>query len=176
MPLDLASSTTRSMAFMNPTRFAARVSWSVLVATSASSARRSASREGPRPALVCDGVTVSYQELDEILNLALRINDFLTGIFIGIGLLILSLRLIGEASHPLRDSQLLPVIIGYLASDPITAFIVAAIITPPDVVTQTMIGIPMVLLYILGIGVAYMFTTKVRTVEGAMNSFSPIAL
>jgi len=28
----------------------------------------------------------SYQELDEILNLALRINDFLTGIFIGIGL------------------------------------------------------------------------------------------
>ena len=27
----------------------------------------------------------SYQELDEILNLALRINDFLTGMFIGIG-------------------------------------------------------------------------------------------
>jgi len=50
-------------------------------------------------------------------------------ILIGIGLLILSLRLIGEASHPLRDSELLPVIIGYLASDPITAFIVAAIIT-----------------------------------------------
>jgi phosphate:Na+ symporter len=50
-------------------------------------------------------------------------------IFIGIGLLILSLRLIGEASHPLRDSQLLPVIIGYLASDPVTAFIVAAVMT-----------------------------------------------
>lgn len=50
-------------------------------------------------------------------------------IFIGIGLLILSLRLIGEASHPLRDSKLLPVIISYLASDPITAFIVAAVIT-----------------------------------------------
>jgi phosphate:Na+ symporter len=50
-------------------------------------------------------------------------------IFIGIGLLILSLRLIGEASHPLRDSQLLPVIIGYLARDPITAFIIAAIMT-----------------------------------------------
>lgn len=49
----------------------------------------------------------------------------------------------------------------------VAIFIVAAIITPPDVVTQTMIGIPMVLLYILGIGVAYMFTTKVRTVEGA---------
>lgn len=50
-------------------------------------------------------------------------------IFIGVGLLILSLRLIGEASHPLRDSKLLPVIISYLASDPITAFIVAAVIT-----------------------------------------------
>jgi len=50
-------------------------------------------------------------------------------IFIGIGLLILSLRLIGEASHPLRDSQLLPVIVGYLASDPVTAFIVAAVMT-----------------------------------------------
>lgn len=50
-------------------------------------------------------------------------------IVIGIGLLILSLRLIGEASHPLRDSQLLPVIIGYLASDPVTAFIVAAVMT-----------------------------------------------
>jgi phosphate:Na+ symporter len=50
-------------------------------------------------------------------------------ILIGVGLLILSLKLIGEASHPLRDSKLLPVIIGYLSTDPITAFIVAAILT-----------------------------------------------
>jgi phosphate:Na+ symporter len=50
-------------------------------------------------------------------------------ILIGIGLLILSLRLIGEASHPLRDSKLLPVIIGYLSTDPVTAFLVAAIMT-----------------------------------------------
>lgn len=50
-------------------------------------------------------------------------------ILIGIGLLILSLRLIGEASHPLRDSQLLPVVIQYLASDPATAFLVAAVLT-----------------------------------------------
>lgn len=50
-------------------------------------------------------------------------------ILIGIGLLILSLRLIGEASHPLRDSALLPVIIGYLSTDPVTAFVVAAVIT-----------------------------------------------
>jgi len=50
-------------------------------------------------------------------------------ILIGIGLLILSLRLNGEASEPLRDSELLPVIVQYLADDPITAFIVAAIMT-----------------------------------------------
>ncbi|MGC4026336.1 MAG: Na/Pi cotransporter family protein [Mesorhizobium sp.] len=50
-------------------------------------------------------------------------------ILIGIGLLILSLRLIGEASEPLRDSELLPIIVQYLAGDPITAFIVAGIMT-----------------------------------------------
>lgn len=50
-------------------------------------------------------------------------------ILIGVGLLILSLRMIGEASHPLRDSQLMPVIVGYLSTDPVTAFIVAAVMT-----------------------------------------------
>ena len=34
----------------------------------------------------------SYQELDEILNLALRINDFLTGMFIGIGLKLIDFK------------------------------------------------------------------------------------
>lgn len=50
-------------------------------------------------------------------------------ILIGIGLLILSLRLIGEATNPLRNSNILPVIIGYLSTDPVTAFLVAAIMT-----------------------------------------------
>ena len=50
-------------------------------------------------------------------------------ILIGVGLLLLSLRLIGEASEPLRESQILPVIINYLASDPITAFLLAAVMT-----------------------------------------------
>jgi phosphoribosylaminoimidazole-succinocarboxamide synthase len=35
----------------------------------------------------------SYQELDEILNLALRINDFLTGIFTGIGLRLIDFKI-----------------------------------------------------------------------------------
>lgn len=50
-------------------------------------------------------------------------------ILIGIGLLILSLRMIGEASEPLRESSILPVVVNYLSGDPVTAFIVAAIMT-----------------------------------------------
>jgi phosphate:Na+ symporter len=50
-------------------------------------------------------------------------------ILIGVGLLILSLRLIGEASEPLRESRILPVVINYLSSDFVTAFLLAAIMT-----------------------------------------------
>lgn len=45
----------------------------------------------------------------------------------------------------------------------VAIFVVAAIITPPDVLTQTLLAIPLILLYILSIGVAWMFTTKTRT-------------
>lgn len=48
-------------------------------------------------------------------------------ILVGVGLLILSLQLIGSASEPLRESEILPVIVGYLSEDPITAFFLAAI-------------------------------------------------
>lgn len=50
-------------------------------------------------------------------------------ILIGIGLLILALRLIGEASEPLRESHILPVIVNFLSGDPVTAFLVAVIMT-----------------------------------------------
>jgi phosphate:Na+ symporter len=50
-------------------------------------------------------------------------------ILVGIGLLILSLQLIGEASEPLRESALLPVIVNYLAGDPVSAFLLAAVVT-----------------------------------------------
>jgi len=40
----------------------------------------------------------------------------------------------------------------------VLAFIVAAVITPgPDMVTQTFLALPMIALYLLGIGVAYLF-------------------
>ncbi|MBA3448656.1 MAG: Na/Pi cotransporter family protein [Pseudaminobacter sp.] len=50
-------------------------------------------------------------------------------ILIGVGLLILSLRMIGEASEPLRHSEILPVVVNYLSGDPVTAFLLAAIMT-----------------------------------------------
>ena len=50
-------------------------------------------------------------------------------ILVGIGLLVLSLQMIGQASEPLRDSEMLPVIITYFSGDPITAFLLAAAIT-----------------------------------------------
>lgn len=50
-------------------------------------------------------------------------------ILVGIGLLLLSLRLIGEASEPLRESQILPVIVNFLSGDPVTGFLLAAIMT-----------------------------------------------
>ena len=50
-------------------------------------------------------------------------------ILIGVGLLILSLRLIGEASEPLRESRILPVVVNYLSGDFVTACLIAAIMT-----------------------------------------------
>lgn len=50
-------------------------------------------------------------------------------ILVGIGLLILSLEMIGQASEPLRDSQLLPVIINYFSGDAITTYLLAALVT-----------------------------------------------
>jgi sec-independent protein translocase protein TatC len=40
-------------------------------------------------------------------------------------------------------------------------FVIAALITPtPDMVTQTALAVPMILLYLLGIGIAYLFGQK----------------
>ncbi|MDF1609990.1 Na/Pi cotransporter family protein [Hoeflea sp. YIM 152468] len=49
-------------------------------------------------------------------------------ILVGLGLLLLSLRLIGEASVPLKTSEILPIIINYLARDWITAFVLAGLL------------------------------------------------
>jgi sec-independent protein translocase protein TatC len=51
-------------------------------------------------------------------------------------------------------------------------FIVAAILTPtPDWVSQTLLGVPMVALYLLGVGVAFVFTgRKPATAEKSQSS------
>ncbi|HEY6632957.1 MAG TPA: Na/Pi cotransporter family protein [Rhizobiaceae bacterium] len=50
-------------------------------------------------------------------------------ILVGVGLLVLSLEMIGTASEPLRESRLMPVIVDYFAGDPVTAYLLAAVIT-----------------------------------------------
>ncbi len=49
-------------------------------------------------------------------------------IMVGIALLLLSLKMLSDASEPLRESQILPLILGYLSRDWFTAFVVAAVI------------------------------------------------
>ena len=47
------------------------------------------------------------------------------------------------------------------------SFIVAAVVTPtPDVVTQSLLALPMIALYLLGVGVAFLFG-KSRTADGS---------
>jgi phosphate:Na+ symporter len=48
---------------------------------------------------------------------------------LGVGFVLLSLKLIGEATSPLRESAMLPTFSGYLADDYFTAFLVGAAFT-----------------------------------------------
>lgn len=50
-------------------------------------------------------------------------------IVLGVGFVLLSLQMIGHATDPLRDSRALPVVMDYLARDPLTAFVLAAGLT-----------------------------------------------
>ena len=40
----------------------------------------------------------------------------------------------------------------------VIAFVIAAMLTPPDVITQTMMAGPLILLYAISIGVAYVIS------------------
>jgi sec-independent protein translocase protein TatC len=40
------------------------------------------------------------------------------------------------------------------------SFVIGAILTPPDVVSQVMMSVPMVILYLLGVAVAWLFEPK----------------
>lgn len=46
----------------------------------------------------------------------------------------------------------------------VLAFVIAAVVTPtPDMVTQTVLALPMIVLYFIGVGVAYVFGKKYDT-------------
>lgn len=47
----------------------------------------------------------------------------------------------------------------------VAIFVVAALITPPEVLTQTLLAAPLTALYGVSIGVAWLFSTKVRVEE-----------
>jgi phosphate:Na+ symporter len=50
-------------------------------------------------------------------------------ITLGIGFILLSLSMIGQATEPLRAGDTLPVVIRYLQGDPLTSFVVVAVLT-----------------------------------------------
>ena len=50
-------------------------------------------------------------------------------VLIGVAFILLSLKMIGEATMPMRESPLLPAIVTYLSEDPVTAFAGGALIT-----------------------------------------------
>ncbi|SEN00351.1 phosphate:Na+ symporter [Pseudorhodobacter antarcticus] len=49
-------------------------------------------------------------------------------IVLGVAFILLSLQMVAQATEPLRDSAVMPGLIGYLRGDPLTAFLVAAVI------------------------------------------------
>jgi sec-independent protein translocase protein TatC len=54
-------------------------------------------------------------------------------------------------------------------------FIVAAVLTPPDWVSQIMLGVPMVGLYLLGVGVAWAFGGSRKAARSTERSLEPRA-
>ena len=45
----------------------------------------------------------------------------------------------------------------------VLSFVVAAVVTPtPDMVTQSALAVPMIVLYLIGVGVAYLFAKPVE--------------
>ncbi len=78
--------------------------------------------EGLIPALIVIGGLMFFRGRTRDMRQAGRI-------VIGIALILLSLRLIGEATAPLREAPLLPDVISYLSADLLTAFLLAAAFT-----------------------------------------------
>jgi len=50
-------------------------------------------------------------------------------IVLGIGFVLLALQMLGQATEPMRESETLPAVIRYFRGDPLTAFVVVALLT-----------------------------------------------
>lgn len=72
------------------------------------------------PILIIAGVTLFLKFESRTLRQSGRI-------VLGIAFILISLRMIGEATLPLRESGVFPVVAAYLESDPLTACLVAAL-------------------------------------------------
>ncbi|MCZ0963169.1 Na/Pi cotransporter family protein [Paracoccus benzoatiresistens] len=73
------------------------------------------------PALLLVGTTAFLKSERRMVRQAGRI-------VLGIAFILLSLRMMGEATQPLRDSAVLPQVVEWLAGDPLTAFAVATLL------------------------------------------------
>lgn len=98
-------------------------------------------------------------------------------IAVGLGLMLISLNLIVTASVPLRDSEAIPVVVGYLAEDHFTAFLIGAILTwlahssvaiillIASLATSGVIPIPLALALVLGANVGSGFIPFILTLK-----------
>ncbi|MBW2240884.1 MAG: twin-arginine translocase subunit TatC [Deltaproteobacteria bacterium] len=51
-------------------------------------------------------------------------------------------------------------LIGGLKYAVLVSFVFAAVLTPPDIVSQVLLAVPLIILYLLGVGVAYLFAPR----------------
>lgn len=99
--------------------------------------------------------------LSEYLSFSLKLL-FAFGVIFELPLFIFFLARLGLVTHTwLRKKRKYAILI---------AFICSAILTPPDVITQTLMAIPLLLLYEIGIWISYFFGKKGGRLEANANA------
>ncbi|WP_291327336.1 twin-arginine translocase subunit TatC [Desulfovibrio sp. UCD-KL4C] len=99
--------------------------------------------------------------LREYLSFSLKLL-FAFGVIFELPLFIFFLSRLGLVTHTwLREKRKYAILV---------AFICSAILTPPDVITQTLMAIPLVLLYEIGIWTSYFFGKKGGRLEANANA------
>jgi len=75
-------------------------------------------------------------------------------ILLGVGFILISLQMIGSASEPIRESELLPTMAGYLGSEYVTAFLIGAALAfiMHSSVAAILLFVTLVILHVLPVG------------------------